>query len=320
MLKTPILIITFNRPNHTRQVWEEIKKQKPKQVFVFQDGARVKNETDIKKCADVRAIFEEKLDWECDLQTFYSETNLGCGKGPASAITWFFECVEEGIILEDDCFPTNDFFPFVEDLLDRYKDNDKISFIGGSSFQNGIQRGDGSYYFSAGPYGTWGWATWKSTWEKFDYMLDGFDEKMMKILVKTYFKKQIQRNYWMEIFHLTKDNRCNESCWDYQFYFSCWKNNMLAVIPNSNLITNIGFDSEGTHTFDENHPASNAKTESILPIKIPSKVVIDKNADFYLHKTIVQPYEFGWSGIKRLPFRVNKRIKRLFNIKGSWFK
>jgi hypothetical protein len=110
MFQVPILLITFNRPTHTRKVLEVIRAQQPKQLFVFQDGARNNNEKDTIKCAEVRKVVKELVDWDCELKTYYSEVNLGCGPGPASAITWFFENVEQGIILEDDCIPHTDFF------------------------------------------------------------------------------------------------------------------------------------------------------------------------------------------------------------------
>jgi len=303
-----------------RRVFEEIKKQKPRYLYVFQDGPRESNANDTEKCALVRAIFNESLDWECELKTYFLEENLGCGKGPATAITWFFENVEQGIIFEDDCLPHEDFFSYCAELLDIYKNNNKISFIGGSSFQNGNQRGDASFYFSAGPRGTCGWATWKRTWEKFDYMLESVDDKLLIRLIKKYFKKSGQILYWQEIYETVKKDRYNESCWDYQFYCSCWKYGMLAAIPNQNLITNIGYDEEGTHTLGAFHPAANITTMPIIPIKLPTKIVLDKKADFYVHKHYIAPYEYGWSGFKRLPFRLNKRIKRFLSHQGSWIR
>lgn len=319
MFETPILLITFNRPDHTHKVFEIIKKQKPKYLYVFQDGVRKGNETDKDKCKAVREIFGVTLDWDCELKTFFSDDNLGCGKGPSTGISWFFKNVEEGIILEDDCCPHEDFFPYCEKLLSLYKNNPKISFIGGSSFQDNHQRGDGSYYFSAGPHGTWGWATWRRAWQHFDYMVDSIDKRFIRKLINNYFMECRQKTYWMEIYELVKKNRCNDSCWDYQFYFSCWKYNMLAIIPNKNLITNIGYDEEGTHTIDTNNPAANGLTSSIFPIKIPSEIYLDKKADFYVHRNYIQPYEYGLSGLKRIPFRMNKMLKKFLKKEGSWF-
>lgn len=316
-----MLLITFNRPDHTRQVWNEIKKQKPKYLFVFQDGSRPNNKEDIEKVEQVRALFNpDEIDWECELKTNFNENNLGCGRGPAAAITWFFDNVEEGLIFEDDCLPTPEFFQYTSMLLEKYRDNDKVSFIGGTNYQDGIKRGDASYYFSAGHHGTWGWGSWRRVWNKFDYRLSNIDEKDAKEIFKNYFPNLRQREYWMNIFEKSKLDQFDNSAWDYQFYISCWKHNMLAVIPNVNLISNIGFDDEATHTTAEDDKFASNKTSTILPLTFNLNLVLDTQADYYLHRFYVQSYEYGWSGIKRLPFRINKRIKRALGIKGSWFK
>jgi len=320
MLKTPVLLITFNRPEHTRKVFETVKQQQPSRLFVFQDAPREGNPNDEEKCRAVKAIFEEPMDWECDLKMLTPGENLGCGKGPATAITWFFENVEEGIILEDDCLPHPDFFEFCEILLEKYRHNPKISFIGGSSFQKSSKKYPYSYYFGSGYYGTWGWATWKRIWRNFDYYLQTIDKKLMYQLIQQYFKEPRQREYWKEIFYHVKKDRFNDTCWDYQFYFSVWKNNLLAIIPYYNLITNIGYDENGTHTTSDKHPAANIETKSIFPLKHPKSIKLNIRADFYLHKNFAIPYEYGWNGIKRIPYRLNKRLKLWTGHEGKWFK
>ncbi len=318
MYQTPVLLITFNRPDHTRQVFDAIKMQKPKQLFVFQDGHREGNIMDIEKCMEVRSIFHEPLDWDCELHTYFSKVNLGCGKGPSTGISWFFEHVEQGLIFEDDCLPHPEFFHYSALLLEKYKDNSTISLIGGSSFQNQSVNHKYSYYFSSGVFGTWGWATWKRTWSNFDYYLDSIDEKLMTSLIKKYFKEVRQRFFWRLIFSEVKKDRFKESCWDYQFYFSCWKKGMLAIIPYNNLISNIGFDEMATHTYGVEHPAASRPTKPILPIIHPIDVKLNIKADFYVHKNINLAYEYGWQGFKRIPFRINRWIKWKLGKKGSW--
>ncbi len=318
--KTPTLLITFNRPEHTRKVLEEVKKQQPEKLFVFQDGAREGNVKDAEKCKAVQETIKKLVDWNCELHTNFSEKNLGCGKGPATAITWFFENVEEGIILEDDCLPHPDFFEFCEILLEKYRHNPKISFIGGSSFQKSSKKYPYSYYFGSGSYGTCGWATWKRVWRNFDYYLQTIDKKLMYQLIRQYFKEPRQKEYWREIFYHVKNDRFNDTCWDYQFYFSVWKNDMLAIIPYYNLITNIGYDESGTHTTSDKHPAANIETKSIFPLVHPKSIKLNVCADFYVHKNFTLPYEYGWSGAKRVFFRLNKRVKRITNHHGSWLK
>lgn len=318
MLQTPVLLITFNRAENTRKVLEALKQVNPKYLFVFQDGAREGNAADKAKCAAVRSTFNQ-IDWECEVKTYYSEKNLGCGKGPSTGIKWFFENVEQGIVLEDDCVPNSDFFIFCETLLDKYKDDKRISYIGGTNYQDGIKRGNGSYYFSDGHHGTWGWASWRRTWNFFDYYLTDFENEQFSRITQKYFVGKRMKEYWTEIFKVVKQNRFNESCWDYQFYFGCWRQNMLAIIPQTNLVANIGDDIDANHT-QGNGILLYRKTETILPVTHPTEVYQNQEADYYLHKKYVQPYEYGWSGLKRLPQRLNKRLKALLKKEGSWFR
>lgn len=317
---TPILLISFNRPDHTWRVFEEIKKQKPTCLFVFQDAPRRDRIEDVDNCRAVRKIFSESIDWDCELKTFYAQDNLGCGRGPSSAITWFFQNVEQGIIFEDDCLPHPDFFNYCEILLEDYRENKKISLIGGANFQDGIKRGDGSYYFSAGHHGTWGWATWKDRWSQFDYLISNIETSAFKVTIKRYFKNRIQKRYWLDIYFQVKKDQFLNSCWDYQFTFSYWKNNQLAIIPNQNLICNIGFDIQATHTNSNSSKFADKPTNSILPLIKPSYIYQDVKADFYLHKNYVQSYDYGLRGLLRMHHRLNKLIKRMLNHNGSWIK
>ena len=142
----------------------------------------------------------------------------------------------------------------------------------------------------------------------------------MNKLINKYFKEIRQRSFWKFIYSEVKRNRFNETCWDYQFYFSCWKQNMLAIIPYTNLIVNIGYDEMATHTGSVDHPAANRLTKSILPLTHSKSIKLNIKADFYVFKNYTLSYEYGWSGFKRIPFRINRWIKKKVGIKGSWFK
>ena len=147
-MKTPILIITFNRPNHTRKVLEAIMQQNPRVLYVFQDGPRAHRTADTGKCQEVRDVIEDLTDGKpVELHTFFSEKNLGCGPGPMTALNWFFSENEYGIILEDDAVPHPDFFLYCEELLLKYKDDEEVRAIG-SVHLDSVTYGDGSYYFS----------------------------------------------------------------------------------------------------------------------------------------------------------------------------
>ncbi len=319
MFQTPVLLITFNRPNHTQKVFDAIKKQKLKQLFVFQDGARINVEDDISKCKAVRAIFEQQIDWDCDLHTFYSDKNMGCGPGPASGISWFFNNVEQGIIIEDDAIPADDFFGFAEELLDRYKNNTEIRVISSIKILD-KKYGDGSYYFSSMNRNLCAWATWRRAWKDFDITLKGLTKKDIYRTYNRYNMTLLEKEFWYErVLEIQKDGM-NNSCWDIQFCTSILLNNGKGICPNANLSVNIGFDVDATHDSNANNPLAQVKNESILPLIHPTQDKVFRNADLLYQKVFHAPLEYGISGLIRLPHRLNKRLKALLKKEGSWFR
>ncbi len=287
MFETPILFIIFNRPDTTQQVFDEIKKIKPYYLYVAADGARLDKESDVEKIAQTRAIIEQ-IDWDCKLKTLFRDENKGCGKGPAEAITWFFQNVEQGIILEDDCVPHPDFFPFCEQMLNEYKDDDRIISITGSNFQDGKKRSKGSYYFSVHNR-IWGWASWRRTWQHYDYYLKNIEEPEFNQLLIKLFANEKERQYWDRIYRIIKEDRLNDSAWDYQFMFMQWKLNGLTLTSNVNLISNIGDGEDATHTVNWiNNKNLRRKTNSIFPLVINSKIEKNTSADkYYFEKYIL---------------------------------
>ena len=163
-MNTPILLITFNRPQHTQKVLDAIIAAHPKDLYVFQDGVREGNSADQQKCAKVRRVVETMIKGtDVHLHTLYSDKNLGCGPGPATAISWFFSENEMGIILEDDAVPHPDFFTYCQELLEKYKDDTDVRAIGSMNLDTRTY-GDGSYYFSMMNRTLCAWATWKRSW------------------------------------------------------------------------------------------------------------------------------------------------------------
>ncbi len=277
MYNIPILFIIFNRLDTTEQVFEQIRKQKPKYLYIAADGPRKNREDDIENCRKTREIVN-KIDWDCELKTLFREENLGCGKAVSGAITWFFENVEMGIILEDDCLPHEDFFPYCEELLIQYKDNKEVKMISGDNFQNGIKRGDASYYFTAYTH-IWGWASWRRTWQEYDFSLDDISTKEFKKSLRYYFNSWQERQVWLDKFILMKKKSIDT--WDFQLSFNVWKRKGINIIPNVNLISNIGFGECSTHTIDDNNVLSNIPSQSISPINHPDLISINKEADRY---------------------------------------
>lgn len=279
MFDTPILIIVFNRLDTTEQVLAKIREVKPLYLYVSADGPREGNEVDKIKCENVRKFIIDNIDWKCEVKTLFHNKNLGCGLNPATAISWFFENVEQGIILEDDCVPSISFFNFCGNLLDKYKDHENIYMISGNNFQNKVY-GNASYFFSE--YGhIWGWATWRRAWKKFNYSIDNINEKRLQNNLQNIFSTNEQRKYSYAIFKKLKADFKND-IWDYQWHITIWLNNGICITPNKNLVTNIGFNNNGTHTLSEIQGVSNKKSEPLENIKHPKKIKIQQEADKYL--------------------------------------
>jgi len=319
-LHTPILLITFNRPEHTRRVLEAILAVAPQELYVFQDGARIGNESDLVKCAEVRQIVSDLTkDADFVLHTSYSDRNLGCGPGPMTALNWFFSENEMGIVLEDDAVPHADFFPFCEELLLKYKDDQEVRAIGSMCLDTATY-GDGSYYFSMMNRTFCAWATWARAWKDFDLYHRNVTRSQLNRCLKEYGCGMRMREYWCERLADVQKDAYQNSSWDQQFWISIWLHHGKGIMPNVNLCTNIGFGPEATHTFNSGNKAANISTCPIMPLKHPSNTRICRLADKHFQKLYFHPWEYGWHGMKRLPFRLNKRIKRLLGHEGSWFR
>jgi hypothetical protein len=237
MFNTPILYLIFNRPDLVEVTFSAISSIKPKKLFIAADGPRLDNHLDASKCIVTRQYILSKIDWDCEVQTLFRDENLGCGKAVSYSITWFFSHVDEGIILEDDCCADPSFFTFCEDLLDRFRNNNNIFHINGTNHQFGIKRGFSDYYFSIYPH-VWGWATWKRAWDQYDFNMRDFELfKKDKI-----FKKYAQISLISSVINGDVDT------WDIQWVYSVFRNRGLVITPNVNLIKNIGFGENATHT------------------------------------------------------------------------
>lgn len=276
MYDTPILLILFNRPENTEKVFREIRKQRPKSLYVAADGPRKENPYDIELCAITRQIIE-RIDWECKVKTLFNETNLGCGLGPATAISWFFTHVSEGIILEDDCIPSDGFFLLCEELLKYYKKDPSVMHITGSNLNDNLVFGDGSYYKSNYA-NVWGWATWRRAWCKFDLNLTHTDYHKV---IRNTFKYKSEQKFWESRINLI--NSKHICAWDYQWMFSIWKEQGTCLNSNANLVANIGFGPGATHTSGKSL-YSTPEVKSIKYIKHPSNLqIIDKAERAFVH-------------------------------------
>jgi hypothetical protein len=295
---TPILFLIFNRPETTERVFQQIRKIQPRRLFISADGPRKDKINEEQKCIETQNIIE-KIDWDCELKTNYSEKNLGCRVGVSSGINWFFRSVSEGIILEDDCLPDISFFHFCKTLLEYYRNDERIMHIGGANFQDGNRRGDGSYYFSSFNH-VWGWATWKRAWKLYDVEMKSYPERLQQGLLYQLYPEPAIRCYWKKNFDLVFENR--KDTWDFQWQYASAINHGLSIIPNTNLITNIGFDANATHTIDHSHSLANMPTNAIQDIIHPTTITLEKKADEYVFRHYLSPPR--WRKVRSLIRRI----------------
>lgn len=274
-LPTPVAFIIFNRPEVTKTVFAAIRKAQPQKLLVIADGARFPEEAE--KCQKTREIIDQ-VDWECEVLTNFSETNLGCKQRVSSGIDWVFAEVEEAIILEDDCLPSPSFFQFCQALLEYYRHDTRVMHISGNQFRNAQSKNDYSYYFSK--YGaTWGWASWRRAWQHFDRDIKTWSEFKQTQMMQSICSNLQEELYWTNIFDRVFNNEIN-TAWDYQWLYARWTQNDLSIVPTTNLVSNIGFGVDATHTFSSSRLAK-LPTTDIWDIKHPSFMVRDVNADNY---------------------------------------
>lgn len=318
----PVLLIFFNRPDTLRIVFDKIKKVKPKKLYLAQDGPRNDNESDLINIMECRKIVEN-IDWNCQVYKKYEETNLGCGKGPAKAISWLFDNEEQGIVLEDDCIANESFFSFCTEMLEKYKEDERIFMITGCNLEVQSNYIDESYFF--GYAGTnCGWASWRRIWKKMDYSCSWVSDKItverIKNLIKCINKRASKKE--IKIFKETNklvNNNINISYWDAQFQSIRYLNHQLSIIPQKNLITNIGLGPTSTHAkfskipsklynkIGQIHTTYNEAYNLDIPLKHPMYVTENINYDCkiynYLYPTL----------IKRIYYKFMSLLRKIFN-------
>lgn len=237
-LKTPVLLIVFDRPDTTQRVFDTIRQAKPKQLFVAADGPRKGKDGEAEKCRSAREIVKQ-VDWDCEVRTLFQEENLGIRLGVPTAINWFFENVEEGIILEHDCVPHSTFFRFCEELLTKYRDDERIMMISGMNALGKWKSDIQSYHFSYIP-PIWGWASWRRAWDGYDVDVKLWGEPEVKNAIRNTICDTEQFNFFGKIFDRMYYDK-NHTAWDCSWLFQRLLYSGLSVVPSVNLISYIGF-------------------------------------------------------------------------------
>ncbi len=297
VIEAPVLLIVFNRPDTTTKVFEAIRIARPKKLYVSADAPRQGNINDEVSCKETRAIVQN-VDWDCDVHYQFHDVNLGCGPGPATAISWIFEHENRAIILEDDCVPAISFFQYCNELLEKYKEDNRIWLISGNNYNEERKVEDFSYFISR--YGhSWGWATWKRAWNEFDITMSKFPKFIVQNQIFNSFPDKKQAEFFFKIYNRIYSDKNNLShIWDFQFGFSLVSNGALCIVPSKNLVTNIGF--VGTHS---------SKASKYHNRAVDDEFIIKKHPDFILASRYYDDYHFKnhW-----VPMMKSSLVKRIF--------
>ncbi len=302
-MNIPIVFLIFNRPELTRKVFSIIRMVQPRRLFIVADGPRLERPGEISKCQEARKIID-KVDWECDVKINISDQNLGCKMRIFTGLSWVFNYVDKAIILEDDCLPNYTFFLFCEELLNYYQNNKEIMAINGQNIQFGRRRSFYSYYFSK-YFHTWGWATWRRAWQTFDIDMRAWPSFYENGGLSKIVSSPREIAYWKKIFELSYQNKIDS--WGYPWFFNCWLHNFCVVTPEVNLVSNIGFGEDATHTrvtrkqnLYAEMPARNIK----FPLQHPPKISLSKEADRFSQITHFNPNLFT-----KLKFKFSQTLK-----------
>jgi hypothetical protein len=311
-LETPVALIIFNRPQETAQTLAAIREVRPKQLFVIADGPRSDAERVL--CEETRAVIDTNVDWPCDVQKNYSDTNLGCGQRPATGITWLFERVEQAIILEDDCIPDRSFFYFAQELLAKYANDERVLHIAGSSFQEHNHRfkRNESYYVSILPNWYGCFATWRRAWKLYDYDMKTWpalrDSGALIDLFQNPAAYERFAKVWDDYYYKRITNAA-----DGPWQFTCMSHNGFCLTPTVNLVKNIGFNERGTHTKQEDDRSKLPMRTMPFPLVHPAELHFDRAADNYTFR-----FYFGID--KKLRYRIARPFKNTFPGAYAWLK
>ena len=284
-MRSPVLFLVFNRPQTTAKVFEQIRSAKPPKLYIAADGPREGREGELESCQRARDIATQ-VDWPCEVKTLFQKHNLGCKVGVSSGISWFFEQEPEGIILEDDVLPVPSFFSYCDELLEKYRADERVGMISGSNLISSRADCEESYFFSKIPL-IWGWAAWRRSWQQYDVSIAQWSEwNRSGGLEKLFPSKPLVCSYWRDAFNRVFQGKLNT--WDYQLMFTRWLYGGLTIIPKNNLTDNLGYGSNATHT-SQNKPACLLDSPAIdlpLPLIHPIEIQANDARDLLIFKHV----------------------------------
>lgn len=307
----PVLIIGYRRPDLVAEVMRAVAEVKPNRLFLACDGAHPSRPAEIELVEATRRTMETAITWPCVVERLYHDTNQGCRKGVVSAIDWFFSNVEAGIILEDDCVPHPDFFPYCAELLSRYATTSQVMHISGDGGLAVLGRQRSESYVFTREVLVWGWATWRRAWSCYDRDLKRWAEiRQNQVAVQALFGSQRAAAHWTRILDRLLIEDLPDT-WDYQWTFTVRECNGVGVAPTRNLITNIGYRGDATHTTSEEGPRSNVPSQALRAMVHPSRVAIDDELD-----QAIQNELRGFLAVKRKKTKWRRLLRRLRRIRG----
>jgi len=271
-MTTPVLFLIHRRPRLTQKVFQAIREVRPPVLLVAADGP-----SDDSRCRETRSSVLNQIDWPCSVETRLLEDNEGCKLAVSGALDWAFSRHARLIVIEDDCLPSPSFFQFCEELLNRYENVPKVMQICGANLSGRIAT-DGSDYYVSRFATIWGWASWRRSWATYDLAMSDWPcerERASQLANCTSKKEWLWR---LEIFNAA---HCGEiDTWDHQWEYAKWKSGGLSLIPSRNLVSNLGWGNDATHTHDTNDPRAAMPADSLFfPLRHPVSLCEDSVAD-----------------------------------------
>jgi hypothetical protein len=308
-LITPVIFLVFNRPDLTARVLERIRAARPAKLLVVCDGPRAHLPDEAKKVAAVRRLIDEGVDWPCEVLCNYAEKNLGCRVRVSSGLIWAFNQVPEAIVLEDDCLPDPSFFPFCEELLTRYRDDERVMHIAGTNLSAPYVQRSSSYWFSHQPC-IWGWASWSRAWRHYDLEMKSWNARADALRLS--FASNWETHYWLPILAQAYEQPEKTNTWDFAWTYTCRSLLGLCIIPQNNLVENLGFGSDASHTTTVN-PRLQAPVASAGPMRHPPAVTRHRFGDEMLTR-VYAGQRVDFFGRLQARIRVLSELRRDRNI------
>lgn len=300
-LTTPVVFVVFNRPDCTARSLGAIRAARPRRLYVVADGPRPDRPGEAARCAEVRALVERGVDWPCEVIRDYAPANLGCARRVSSGLDAVFARETEAIILEDDCVPDSSFFPFCAELLERYRDEPRVAQISGCTFQDPGLDAPTSYYFSRYPH-CWGWATWRRAWQLYDHAMQSWRQSRGQDWLAGWVQDPGERAVWAARFEAAADGQIDS--WAYRWTAAVSRQGCRSIVPYRNLVSNIGFGSDATHTREANPVAALPVSPMPFPLVHPAAFTCDTEADERTSRRVFRPAS--------LATRLQRRLRRIF--------